>query len=237
MGLETEIVGPEEIARLSPITNPRGLLGALYDPLDGHLDPSGTTQAYAKGARMQGAEIVLRNPVRELRPRPDGTWDVATVQGTVNAEHVVNAAGLWAREVGEMAGVYLPCHPMEHQYLVTDDLPEVYERDTELPHCMDPAGESYLAPGGARPRHRHVRAALRAVGGGGDTRRTSATSCYPEKIDRIADKLDVAYERYPILEHRRSQAHHQRPLHLRAGRQPPRRPGYRVCATTGRRAR
>ena len=113
MGLDTEIVGPAEIARLSPITNTAGLLGALYDPLDGHLDPSGTTLAYAKGARMQGAEIVLRNPVRELRPRPGGRWDVVTVQGTVNAEYVVNAAGLWAREVGEMAGVSLPCHPME----------------------------------------------------------------------------------------------------------------------------
>ena len=198
MGLETEIVGPDEIARLSPITNPKGLLGALYDPLDGHLDPSGTTQAYAKGARMQGAEIVLRNPVRELRPRPDGTWNVATVQGTVNAEHVVNAAGLWAREVGEMAGVYLPCHPMEHQYLVTDDLPEVYERDTELPHCMDPAGESYLRQEGRGLviGMYEQRCELWAVEG---TPSDFGHELLPEKIDRIADKLDVAYERYPIL--------------------------------------
>ena len=198
MGLETEIVGPDEIARLSPITNPRGLLGALYDPLDGHLDPSGTTQAYAKGARMQGAEIVLRNPVHELRPRPDGSWDVVTAQGTVNAESVVNAAGLWAREVGEMAGVYLPCHPMEHQYLVTDDLPEVYERDTELPHCMDPAGESYLRQEGRGLviGMYEQRCELWAVEG---TPSDFGHELLPEKIDRIADKLDVAYERYPIL--------------------------------------
>ena len=198
MGLETEIVGPEEIARLSPITNPKGLLGALYDPLDGHLDPSGTTQAYAKGARMQGAEIVLRNPVRELRPRSDGSWDVVTVEGTVNAEHVVNAAGLWAREVGEMAGVHLPCHPMEHQYLVTDDLPEVHERDTELPHCMDPAGESYLRQEGRGlvVGMYEQRCELWAVDG---TPEDFGHELLPEKIDRIADKLDVAYERYPIL--------------------------------------
>ena len=198
MGLETEIVGPEEIARLSPITNPRGLLGALYDPLDGHLDPSGTTQAYAKGARMRGAEIVLRNPVRELRPLPDGSWDVVTEQGTVNAGHVVNAAGLWAREVGEMAGVYLPCHPMEHQYLVTDDLPEVYERATELPHCMDPAGESYLRQEGRGLviGMYEQRCELWAVDG---TPEDFGHELLPEKIDRIADKLDVAYERYPIL--------------------------------------
>ena len=199
MGLETEIVGPEEIARLSPITNPKGLLGALYDPLDGHLDPSGTTQAYAKGARMQGAEIVLRNPVHELHPCPDGSWDVVTTEGTVNAGHVVNAAGLWAREVGEMAGVYLPCHPMEHQYLVTDDLREVYERETELPHCMDPAGESYLRQEGRGLviGMYEQRCELWAVDG---TPEDFGHELLPEKIDRIADKLDVAYERYPILQ-------------------------------------
>ncbi len=198
MGLDTEIVGPEEVVRLSPITNPQGLLGALYDPLDGHLDPSGTTRAYAKGARMKGAEIVLRNPVRELLPRPDGSWDVVTGQGTVNAEHVVNAAGLWAREVGAMAGVHLPCHPMEHQYLVTDDLPEVYERDTELPHCMDPAGESYLRQEGRGlvVGMYEQQCELWAVDG---TPEDFGHELLPEKIDRIADKLDVAYERYPVL--------------------------------------
>ena len=198
MGLETEIVGPAEVARLSPITNPEGLLGALYDPLDGHLDPASTTQAYARGARMQGAEIVLRNPVRELRPRPDGSWGVVTAKGTVNAEYVVNAAGLWAREVGEMAGVYLPCHPMEHQYLVTDELPEVYERETELPHCMDPAGESYLRQEGRGLviGMYEQRCELWAVEG---TPEDFGPELLPEKIDRIADKLDVAYERYPVL--------------------------------------
>ena len=126
MGLETDIVGPNEIREISPITNVEGIIGALYDPLDGHLDPSGTTHAYAKAARMQGAEIVLRNPVLELNPTADGGWEVVTEQGTVNAEYVINAAGLWAREVGEMVGITIPCHPMEHQYLVTEDIPEVY---------------------------------------------------------------------------------------------------------------
>jgi dimethylglycine dehydrogenase len=128
MGLDTELVTPEEIRELSPITNTDGVLGALYDPLDGHLDPSGTTHAYAKAAQMQGAEIVLRNPVLETSPRADGGWDVVTEQGTIVAEHLVNAAGLWAREVGAMAGVYLPLHPMEHQYFATDAITEVYER-------------------------------------------------------------------------------------------------------------
>jgi dimethylglycine dehydrogenase len=109
MGLETEIIGPEEIAKIAPVTNVEGILGGLYDPLDGHLDPSGTTHAYAKAARMGGAEIVLHTKVLETNPRPDGTWDVVTDKGTIHAEHVVNAAGLWAREVGHMAGSSCRC--------------------------------------------------------------------------------------------------------------------------------
>ena len=125
MGLETEIVGPEEIKKIAPVTNTDGILGALYDPLDGHLDPSGTTHAYAKAARMGGASIETHCKVEETNQRPDGTWDVVTDKGTIHAEHIVNAAGLWAREVGAMAGIYLPLHPMEHQYIVTDDIADI----------------------------------------------------------------------------------------------------------------
>ena len=117
MGLDTRIVTPAEIPDISPITNTDGILGALYDPLDGHLDPSGTTHAYATAARKQGAEIVLRNPVIALHSEGSG-WIVETEQGVVHAEHVVIAAGLWAREVGRLAGVELPLHPMEHLSLI-----------------------------------------------------------------------------------------------------------------------
>ena len=144
MGLETEILGPAEIAARAELVNTDGIIGALYDPLDGHLEPSGTTHAYAKAARMGGAEIVTHCKVEETNPRAEGSWDVGTDKGIVHAEHVVNAAGLWAREVGAMAGVYLPLVPMAHQYLVTDDSPEIFERGAEFPLVMDPGGESYL---------------------------------------------------------------------------------------------
>ena len=148
MGLDTEILSPAEIAQKTDgLVNVKGILGGLYDPLDGHLDPSGTTHAYAKAARMGGAEIVLHNRVIETNPRPDGTWDVVTEKGTIHAEHVVNAGGLWAREVGAMAGIYLPLLPMAHQYLVTDDVPEIMAilaQGREFPHVMDPGGEFYL---------------------------------------------------------------------------------------------
>ncbi len=198
MGLDTEIVGPDEIAKLSPITNTDGVLGALYDPLDGHLDPSGTTHAYARAARQQGAEIYLRCPVQELQSKSDGSWDIVTDNGTVNAEHVVNAAGLWAREVGAMAGVFLPLHPMEHQYLVTDDIPEVFERSDELPHVMDPAGESYLRQEGKGLVIGIYEQECEpwAVEG---TSWEFGHELLPDKLDRIAEPLEYAYKRYPVL--------------------------------------
>ena len=198
MGLDTEIIGPEEIKERCSIVNTEGVIGALYDPLDGHLDPSGTTHAYARAARQQGAEIYLRNKVLETNPRPDGSWDVVTQEGTVVAEYVVNAGGLWAREVAEMAGIYLPLHPMEHQYLVTDDIAEVYERENEVPHVIDPGGETYL-----RQEGRGLVLGIYeqecepwAVDG---TSWDFGHELLPDKLDRIAGPLEAAFKRYPCL--------------------------------------
>ncbi len=199
MGLDTHIVGPAEIRELSPITNTDGVLGALYDPLDGHLDPSGTTQAYARAARTAGAEIYLRTPVEALAPRADGGWDVVTAQGTVHAEHVVNAAGLWAREVGELAGVYLPLHPMEHQYLVTGDIAEVYGREQELPHVMDPAGESYLRQEGRGLVIGFYEQDCAPWGVDG-TPADFGHELLPDNLERLGEALETAYRRYPVLE-------------------------------------
>ena len=199
MGLDTEIVGPEEIAKLAPIVNLDGIIGALYDPLDGHLDPSGTTHAYARAARMGGAEIHLHTKVLATTPRPDGTWDVVTDKGTIHAEHVVNAGGLWAREVGAMAGVYLPLHPMEHQYLVTEETPEIYERQTEHPHVMDPAGESYLRQEGRGLCIGFYEQPCRpwAVDG---TPWDFGHELLPDDFDKIEQSIEFAYKRFPVLE-------------------------------------
>ncbi|UCH75400.1 MAG: FAD-dependent oxidoreductase [Rhodospirillales bacterium] len=199
MGLETEIVGRKEIERLCPVMNTEGVLGALYDPLDGHLDPAGTTQAYARAARLEGAEIYQHNKVEELVSRPDGSWDVVTEQGTSRAEHVVNAAGLWAREVGEMAGVYLPLHPMEHQYLVSDDIREVYERDTELAHVMDPAGGTYFRQEGRGLVIGIYEQDCDPWGVDGSPW-DFGPELLPDNLDRIAGPLEAAYRRYPCLE-------------------------------------
>ena len=198
MDLETELVTPEEVRELCPVLNVDGIIGALYDPLDGHLDPAGTTHAYAVAARKQGAEIILRNRVIELNHGSDGTWVVVTEQGTIETEYVVNAAGLWAREVGELAGVYHPLHPVEHQYLVTDDIPEVYEREEELPHVIDPGGETYF-----RQEGRGLvlgiyeqECELWAVEG---TPWDFGHELLPDKLDRISEPLEKAFRRYPCL--------------------------------------
>ncbi|MEM9062623.1 MAG: FAD-dependent oxidoreductase [Pseudomonadota bacterium] len=197
MGLDTEIIGPEEIQRRSPITNVEGVVGGLYDPLDGHLDPSGTTHAYAKAAQMAGAEILLRTPVTALTMVGD-EWDVVTEQGTIRAQHVVNAAGLWAREVGAMAGVHLPLHPMEHQYFVTDNIPEVYEREEELPHVMDPAGETYLRQEGQGLviGIYEQKAVPWAVDG---TPWDFGHELLNDDLERVAEPLEAAFRRYPVL--------------------------------------
>ncbi|MCQ0093331.1 FAD-dependent oxidoreductase [Roseovarius sp. M141] len=198
MGLDTHIVTPEEIAQIAPVTNIEGILGGLYDPLDGHLDPSGTTHAYARAARMGGATIHTHCMVRETRQRADGTWDVVTDKGTVHAEHVVNAGGLWAREVGAMAGVYLPLHPMEHQYIVTDDVPEIVARDTEHPHVMDPAGESYLRQEGRGLCIGFYEQPCKpwAVDG---TPWDFGHELLPDNLDKIEDSIEFAYRRFPAL--------------------------------------
>ncbi len=199
MGLDTEIIDPRQIRELSPITNIDGVLGGLYDPLDGHLDPSGTTHAYAKAARLGGAEIVLRTPVLETNPRADGGWDVVTEGGTLVAEHVVNAAGLWAREVGALAGLYLPLHPMEHQYLVTEETPEVYEREKELPHVMDPEGESYLRQEGRGLVIGFYEQQCEHWGVNGSPL-DFGHELLPDKLDRIGNALEFAFHRYPVLQ-------------------------------------
>lgn len=202
MGLETEIVGPDEIKKIAPVTNVEGIIGGLYDPLDGHLDPSGTTHAYAKAARMGGATIETHTMVKETNQRPDGTWDVVTDKGTIHAEHLVNAGGLWAREVGALAGVYFPLHPMEHQYIVTDEVPLIRDMmadGIEHPHVMDPAGESYLRQEGRGLCIGFYEQPCRpwAVDG---TSYNFGQELLADDFDKIEDSINFAYKRFPDLE-------------------------------------
>ena len=115
----------DEARALNPLIDTRHFIGALWRADGGHCDPSGTTHAYVKAARMLGASVERFTRVLSLAQRRDRSWDVVTDKGTVHAEHVVNCAGLWAREVGHMVGIELPVLAMQHHYLLTEDIPEL----------------------------------------------------------------------------------------------------------------
>jgi dimethylglycine dehydrogenase len=199
MGLDTRIVSPAEVQEMAELVNIDGILGALYDPLDGHLDPSGTTHAYARAARMGGAEIVTHNRVLETNPRADGGWDVVTEKGTVVAEHLVNAGGLWAREVAAMAGIYLPVLPMAHQYLVTEEIPEIVARKSEFPHVIDPGGESYLRQEGQGLVIGFYEQPCEAWAVDG-TPWDFGHELLNDHFEKIEDSVAFAYRRFPVLE-------------------------------------
>ncbi|MEO1550612.1 MAG: FAD-dependent oxidoreductase [Pseudomonadota bacterium] len=143
-GVETFWLSPEELVAKVPVMDPATVLGAVFEPSYGHVDPSSTTNAWVAAARSGGAQVHRHTPVMETNQRPDGTWDVVTPAGTIHTQHVINAAGLWGREVGALAGVSLPMMPVEHHYFVTDRIDEVAALQTELPLIGDADAEYYL---------------------------------------------------------------------------------------------
>jgi dimethylglycine dehydrogenase len=162
------------------------------------MDAHGTTHAFAIAAKQRGAEVILRNRVLDLQQRPDGSWDVITEKGTINAEHVVNAGGLWARKVGRMVGVDLPVTPMSLHYLVTDDVPMLAAMDREFVSITDLEGFTYLQPLGKGallgvyerdPRHWCPEGAPWDYG----------MDLLPPDVDRILPELEIGFSRFPAL--------------------------------------
>ncbi len=198
LGLDTEFISLKEATELNPLIDPSKYLGALFEPVDGHIDPSGVTHAYAKSARHYGAEVHRNTAVIETNPRPDGGWEVVTPNGTIQAEHLVNAGGLWAREVGRLAGIELPLQPMEHHYLITETIPEVAAHGKEIAVTVDYEGNAYT-----RQEHQGVLLGTYepackpwAVEG---TPPDFGYELLPPDIDRFADRLEIAFERMPAL--------------------------------------
>jgi dimethylglycine dehydrogenase len=199
MGLDQEFISVEEAARRHPLIDPKRYIAALWDPLDGDIDPSGVTYAYAKAARVHGGTYHTHTPVLETNQRPDGSWDVVTAKGTINAEYLVNAGGLWAREVGHLAGIHLPVQPMEHHYLITEDIPEIVARgDERLPAGIDYEGNMYFRQErkGMLLGTYEPRATPWSLKG---TPQTFGHELLEPKMDNIAERLELGFERMPIL--------------------------------------
>ena len=192
------LLGPDETAAMVPVIDPSGLHGALFDPEEGNLDPNGAVHAYAAAARRRGVEIITGNRVTALSRRADGDWDVVTEQGTITAEHVINAAGLWARRVGRMVGADHPLVPMPHHYLITDAIPEIAAIKGLMPAVTDLEGFTYLQREGnglllgiyeQHPVHWEVDGAPWDFG----------MTLLPPDLDRIAPELGLAFQRFPVL--------------------------------------
>ena len=137
LGFKIELVGPDRVAELHPFYNLEGVLGALHTPDDGHVDPTNVTMAMAAGARAKGARIIRRCRATNITQAANGEWVVETEQGTITCEHVVNAGGTYARQMGEWSGLQLPMTSMTHHYFVTDEVPEFRNLERELPVIRD----------------------------------------------------------------------------------------------------
>ncbi|RBW60714.1 FAD-dependent oxidoreductase [Ruegeria sp. A3M17] len=137
LGFNIELVGPEKVAELHPFYNLEDVLGALYTPDDGHVDPTNVTMAMATGARQKGVRIFRNCRATNITQAANGEWLVETERGTITCEHVVNAGGTYARQMGEWSGLQLPMTSMTHHYFVTEPVPEFQNLDKELPVIRD----------------------------------------------------------------------------------------------------
>ncbi len=199
IGIEDcRLVTTEEAVALNPIMSGEGLLGGMWADREGYIDTTGTVHAYAGAAKKRGAEVIEHNRVLELNQTLQG-WEVVTEKGTVSCEHVVNAAGLWAKQVGRMAGIELPVSPLNHHYLISDTIPQLEELDFEVPMTVDLEGFTYLRQdqkgvllGIYEINHQHwmMDGAPWEYG----------FELQQEDPDRIEHELTLGFNRYPCLQ-------------------------------------
>ncbi len=144
VGVESHLIGPSEIRGLHPLLDVEDVVLGFHTPHDGWSDPTASTNAMATGARRLGAEIVRHNRVVDMNQLPDGRWEIISQQGTIIAEHVVNAAGHYGPQLGAMVGLDVPIVSMIHQYIVTESFPEMAALDFEVPVVRDPRASCYF---------------------------------------------------------------------------------------------
>jgi dimethylglycine dehydrogenase len=199
IGIEDcRLVSVEEAVELNPIMSGEGLLGGMWADREGYVDTTGTVHAYAGAAKKHGADVIEHNRVLELNQTLEG-WEIVTEKGTINCEHVVNAAGLWAKQVGRMAGIELPVSPLNHHYLVSDTIPKLEELDFEVPMTVDLEGFTYMRQdqkglllGIYEVDHQHWMMDGAPWEYGFELQK--------EDTDRIEKELIMGFERYPDLQ-------------------------------------
>ena len=197
-GLKFREVSRTEAEALHPLVNFDGIRCIMFEESGGNVDPSGVTNAYATGARQNGAEIHRFTPVTGTEQQPDGSWIVRTPKGDIRADWVVNAAGLWGREVAAMAGITLPLQPTEHQYFVTETIAEIDAMDRRLPSVADRDGEYYLRQEGQGLLIGAYERDLKYWAEDG-TPLDFAHDLFPDDLERIEDNMMRAIDRVPCV--------------------------------------
>lgn len=196
---DCRLVTPEEAKELNPIMSTDGLLGGMWADREGYIDTTGTVHAYAVAAKKRGASYFEHTKVESLEQTRDG-WRVITDKGVITCEHVVNAGGLWAKQLGRMAGIELPVSPLKHHYLVSDTIPALEDFDFEVPMTVDLEGFTYMRQdqkglllGIYEVDHEHW-----AMDG---APWDYGMELFQEQTDRIEKELIMGFERYPDLQH------------------------------------
>lgn len=197
-GMNFHEIDRAEAEALHPLVDFDGIRCIMWEPEGGNVDPSGVTAAYAAGARAAGAEIHRFTPVTATVQQPDGTWVVETPKGAIATPWVVNAAGLWGREVAAMAGIDLPLQPTEHQYFVTETIADIAAMDRRLPSVADRDGEYYLRQEGQGLLIGAYEKDMRLWAEDG-TPPDFAHELFADDLERIEDNMMRAMDRVPAV--------------------------------------
>jgi len=201
IGFRMQIISPEEIKRINPFVTTEGVLAGAWTLDDGHVDPAGCCSAMAKGAQNFGAKIIRNNRVTDINLLPNGEWEVATQQGNILCEHVVNAGGGYAARIGDWVGLHLPIINMKHQYVVTEPIDEFTGLDEELPVIRDPYANAYYR----QELHSgligiYERSNSREAWPGTGQAWDSENELFPAEFEPIMPGLERVMERMPIFE-------------------------------------
>lgn len=198
MDVEFEVIDAAECARRHPLISTENLLGGLWDPTDGHIDPAQLCQALARRARLAGAEVNRHTPVTGLTQHADSTWTVHTEKGDVTCEIVVNAGGYRCNEIGAMMGVQHPVASMEHQYFLTEDIPAIKDAGHRIPLLRCPISDYYSRQEKNGLLIGFYEQDCRTWGMDGIDPKFTNALC-PDDLDRVTDVLEGAFERMPAL--------------------------------------
>ncbi len=202
IGVKVEFLTPDEIKKLWPMCDIGGLVGAIYHPEDGYIQPADLTQALAKGARARGATIYRNTPVLAIERTSGGDWLLQTPKGDIACEHVISASGNYARQTGAMVGLDIPVIPVEHQYIVTEPHPELQQRRAdghpEMAVLRESDGSWYLREeNGGFILGIYERGAPACYVDGPDPQ--AEYELFQEDIERLAPYVEAAMARVPAF--------------------------------------